>query len=402
MKKILHIFIAFIFLSFAFFGGTKQAYAQSACTSAIRASFSMSNWAPSYGGSFLAGVDASPVNPTFSGLTANSQYVLTCQKKQLFGWSSNLASWNFSANASGTGTVNISNNSVCWEDKDDYRLMIVIQSSGASCLVQEYEVLDQSEGVRCVTKSATNASGQSGCFEQNEQINWSFEVVNGDGTPYTDELMVRTTNVYGGGLGAGRIFSNPSGVITGTDTAIELYEDVPEDYNTSIVYTVFAEADIQKQIASCTLYAGNVKQDMCTEDDYENGATPGVDTFSLCDQIPEQFEEQKTSCKICTEGEGENEANKGVWTAIGCIKREPQAIMQRLITVGLGISGGVALLTFLAAGFIFSTSQGDPKAYGKAKEMMTAAIVGIIFVIFSVTILQFIGYEVLKIPGFGG
>ncbi len=65
------------------------------------------------------------------------------------------------------------------------------------------------------------------------------------------------------------------------------------------------------------------------------------------------------------------------------------------------MSGGVALLTFLAAGFIFSTSQGDPKAYGKAKEMMTAAIVGILFVIFSITILQFIGYEILKIPGFG-
>lgn len=401
MKKILHIFIAFIFLSFAFFGGTKQVYAQAACTTVIRSSFNMSGWNPSYGGSFLAGVDASPINLTFSGLTANSQYFLSCQKKQLIGWSSNLGIWSFSANASGTGSVNISNNSVCWEDKDDYRLLVTIQSSGSECLVQEYEVVDQSEGVRCVSKSAVNANGQSGCYDStNNQVLWEFEVVNGDGTAYTDELMVRTTQVYGGGIGMDRIYSNPDGIISGTDTAINFDEIVSG--SPTIVYSVYAEADISKEIASCQLFAGTITGDQCTEEDFNGGVIPGVDTFSLCDQIPEQFEEQKTNCKICTEGEGENEANKGVWTAIGCIKREPQAIMQRLITVGLGISGGVALLTFLAAGFIFSTSQGDPKAYGKAKEMMTAAIVGIIFVIFSVTILQFIGYEVLKIPGFGG
>lgn len=130
--------------------------------------------------------------------------------------------------------------------------------------------------------------------------------------------------------------------------------------------------------------------------------TEDIEQFSLCKQIPENQLQQRAACQACTEGSPDQEGNEGVWTAIGCIKRDPQSIMQRFISVGLGMSGGVALLTFLAAGFIFSTSQGDPKAYGKAKEMMTAAIVGIVFVIFSVTILQFIGYNILKIPGFGG
>jgi hypothetical protein len=126
--------------------------------------------------------------------------------------------------------------------------------------------------------------------------------------------------------------------------------------------------------------------------------------FSLCKQIPDgpQFNKQKDECLECTGGSDKSEEKNGVWTAIGCIKSDPQSIMQKLIKVGVGISGGVALITFLASGFIFSTSQGDPKAYGKAKEMMTSAIVGLIFIIFSVTVLQFVGYEILKIPGFGG
>jgi len=147
--------------------------------------------------------------------------------------------------------------------------------------------------------------------------------------------------------------------------------------------------------------------DQCNTDptNIESGGTPqsvALETFSLCKQIPEEQTAQRSACEQCTGGSGEYEGNKGVWTAIGCISRDPESILQKFISVGLGMSGGVALLTFLAAGFIFSTSQGDPKAYGKAKEMMTASIMGIIFVIFSVTILQFIGFSILKIPGFGG
>ena len=70
--------------------------------------------------------------------------------------------------------------------------------------------------------------------------------------------------------------------------------------------------------------------------------------------------------------------------------------------LGLTMGGGVALLMILGSGFILSTSAGDPKRTGEAKEMLVAAITGLIFVIFSVAILQFIGFSVLQIPGFGG
>jgi len=172
------------------------------------------------------------------------------------------------------------------------------------------------------------------------------------------------------------------------------------------------DLDVEKSVATNYCRYDNAlkisldcKCDVIGEDDPEELPDSQPEKpYSLCKQIPAgpQFDQQREDCYSCTGGDEEKEENKGVWTAIGCIKRDPQSIMQRLISVGLGMSGGVALLTFLAAGFIFSTSQGDPKAYGKAKEMMTASIVGILFVIFSVTLLQFIGYEILKIPGFGG
>lgn len=153
-------------------------------------------------------------------------------------------------------------------------------------------------------------------------------------------------------------------------------------------------ADI-KVIADCPV-------EECEEYIEPEPISEGPDVFSLCDQIPEDQEKQRADCLECTEGtNNEEEEDKGVWTAIGCIKRDPQIIIKKLITVGLQIGGGFTLITFLVAGFIFSTSQGSPERVKNAKEMMTASIMGLIFVIFSVSLLQFIGWSVLKIPGFG-
>ncbi|MBU0975142.1 pilin [Patescibacteria group bacterium] len=138
----------------------------------------------------------------------------------------------------------------------------------------------------------------------------------------------------------------------------------------------------------------------CEEEQTLDPETLGPDVFSLCDQIPEDNTVQRTACLDCTRG-GDDDL-EGIWTAIGCIKKDPKIIIGKLIEVGLGVGGGFTLITFLAAGFIFSTSQGSPDKVKNAKEMMTASVVGLVFIIFSVSILQFIGWSILKIPGFGG
>lgn len=122
-----------------------------------------------------------------------------------------------------------------------------------------------------------------------------------------------------------------------------------------------------------------------------------VSTFQICAQISNT--ELKAKCEQCAGGP---DGRAGVWTAVGCIERSPQNIVQRFIEIGLGVGGGICLLMTLAAGFKLTISQGDPKEVNEAKEMITSAIVGLLFIIFSVFILQFIGVTIFQIPGFGG
>lgn len=117
-------------------------------------------------------------------------------------------------------------------------------------------------------------------------------------------------------------------------------------------------------------------------------------TYNLCSQIPPNQPTRKTNCLQCA-------AKGGIWTAVGCVDYSPQSIVQTVIKIGLSIAGGVALLMILAAAFLFSTSQGDPKRTTQARDLLTSAVIGLLFIIFSVTILQFIGVSILRIPEFG-
>lgn len=94
-------------------------------------------------------------------------------------------------------------------------------------------------------------------------------------------------------------------------------------------------------------------------------------------------------------------AAEGIWTAVGCISQDPKDMISKLVNIGIGILGGIFLLRVLAAGFTLTISQGDVKKTTEAKDMITESVIGVLFILFSVTILQFIGSGVLKIPGFG-
>lgn len=113
--------------------------------------------------------------------------------------------------------------------------------------------------------------------------------------------------------------------------------------------------------------------------------------FRLCNQV--KFADVYT-CQTC-------QNNDGIWTAVGCIPTDPMQMVKVLLRIGLLIGGGVALLIILAGSFILSTSSGDPKKTSEAKEMISSALIGLVFIIFSVSILQLIGVQILRIPGFG-
>lgn len=121
--------------------------------------------------------------------------------------------------------------------------------------------------------------------------------------------------------------------------------------------------------------------------------------FALCAQVSDP--EAKSECVQCVGGDG-GEKPLGMWTAIGCIPIESDSIIRTIITLGLGIGGGITLLLILAGAFQLTVSSGEAQKVQEAREQITSAVIGLLFIIFSITILRFIGVQFLQLPGFGG
>lgn len=73
--------------------------------------------------------------------------------------------------------------------------------------------------------------------------------------------------------------------------------------------------------------------------------------------------------------------------------------MEGIIKIGVGLGGGIAFLLILVSGFQTITSGANPEKLHAAQEVMTAAISGLLLIIFSVFLLRLIGVDILQIPG---
>lgn len=92
---------------------------------------------------------------------------------------------------------------------------------------------------------------------------------------------------------------------------------------------------------------------------------------------------------------------KTIPTALGDINVEnPVNFIEKLFAILLSISGGIALVIIIISGYRFVVSRGDAEKVKNAREAMTSAIVGLIFIIFSLAILQVITVDIFHIPGF--
>ncbi|OGH38956.1 MAG: hypothetical protein A3B44_03575 [Candidatus Levybacteria bacterium RIFCSPLOWO2_01_FULL_38_21] len=83
------------------------------------------------------------------------------------------------------------------------------------------------------------------------------------------------------------------------------------------------------------------------------------------------------------------------------IDTTPAGFVKSIFGIVLGLSGGIALLLIIYSGYQLIASQGKPEALQAARDQLVAAIIGLIFIIFSLVILQIIGVDILKIPGLG-
>lgn len=93
---------------------------------------------------------------------------------------------------------------------------------------------------------------------------------------------------------------------------------------------------------------------------------------------------------------------EGLETAIGCIPiKDANAFLGFFFRWAVGIAGGIAFLLITVSGFQIMTASNNPQQLQSGRELLTAAVSGLILIIFSVFLLRLIGIEILKIPGLG-
>lgn len=73
----------------------------------------------------------------------------------------------------------------------------------------------------------------------------------------------------------------------------------------------------------------------------------------------------------------------------GLSAADPRIIASRIVNVVLGVLGTIATMLVFYAGFLWMTAAGDDEQIGKAKSIMTAAIIGLVVILASYSISTF-------------
>ncbi len=92
---------------------------------------------------------------------------------------------------------------------------------------------------------------------------------------------------------------------------------------------------------------------------------------------------------------------KSFTTALGTFPVDPIGFVSKLFSVVLSLAGLGAIITIVYSGWRILLSRGDKEKLQAARDRLTSAIVGLLFIIFSLALLSVIGGDILKIPGFG-
>src|SRR3989344_2129049 len=88
----------------------------------------------------------------------------------------------------------------------------------------------------------------------------------------------------------------------------------------------------------------------------------------------------------------------GIETAIGCIPiSEEQALAKFFLKWGMGIAAGIALVLISFSGYQIMTASGDPRKLQAGKELLTAAVTGVVLLALTAFILRVIGVNILGI-----
>lgn len=419
------IVIAALFLGAA----TSRAFALSdpppVCTTAYPASqFSLdTNW-PS---SSFWGVTYSGLHINIQGLP-DAKYKITCFAIWLGAGVTHLdldsnTDLSLTSVTNGRGTLNWNNSNIdCFQvpsgssgentnEATGYVKIEPVSNPDSACTIASYSLKKATTGaISCSSSNFTftDKDGNSGCFEvstdtTSSQINWSI-----DNLKYsTGDLVNRNMILRFAGADVSTqnitvVDGKASGTVKAGKDVVNLTATLDDSDNMSFGNASYCTS------SGVALHIAN----SCTEADKKATPTPTPSSsnapFSLCGQVAKVDQEACLKCyygntsSVPTE-DSVPESSTKLWTAFGCVSvGTPQSIVADILRIGMAMAGGFVLLNILFGAFMLSTSSGDPKRVQEAQEMISSAVIGLLFVIFSVIILQFIGVSILRIPGFGG
>lgn len=93
-------------------------------------------------------------------------------------------------------------------------------------------------------------------------------------------------------------------------------------------------------------------------------------------------------------------AKPTIKTAIGCVPTDPVELVNAILKFALAAGGGIALLLMIWGAVRIITSSGNAEALKNGQDQFRSAVIGLLFIIFTVTLLEIIGVNILNIPGF--
>lgn len=95
-----------------------------------------------------------------------------------------------------------------------------------------------------------------------------------------------------------------------------------------------------------------------------------------------------------------NCGDQAIDTALGCLPVSTSGFTSALLTFLAGTAGAISLVIMLVATVQIMTGGDNAEQVKKGKELFTGAITGLLFIIFSVTLLQIVAGGIIKLPGF--
>lgn len=87
-------------------------------------------------------------------------------------------------------------------------------------------------------------------------------------------------------------------------------------------------------------------------------------------------------------------------TPIGTISTDPAGFATDILSLGIGIAGGIAFILMIFGAYRLMFAGGNPDAMQQGREIITAAVAGLIVVVFAIFILRLIGFTILGLGSF--